>query len=250
MSSSEPGQEARDDANRCFAATHWSVVLAAGETDSLRRTEALETLCRTYWPPLYSFIRRFGYEVHDAQDLTQDFLAHLLARNPFATLGPEKGKFRSFLLVALKHFLADDRAKVRTTKRGGGQVVLSLDQEVVEAGFLQDSSPDLTAEKLFDRRWAWTLMDRAFARLQDEFAAAGKSETFARLKPFLSSEGSAAQYDAVAVESGVTPGAVAVAVHRMRQRYRALVREEVAHTVASPIELEDEMRYLLDVLRL
>jgi RNA polymerase sigma-70 factor (ECF subfamily) len=250
MSSSEPNQEVGGDANRWFAVTHWSVVLAAGETDSPRRAEALEALCRTYWRPLYSFIRRFGYEVHDAQDLTQDFLAHLLSKNPFAGLGPDKGKFRSFLLVALKHFLADERAKAQTAKRGGGQVVLPLDQQVVEAVDLQDSSSDLTAEKLYDRHWAWALMDRAFARLEDEFATAGKSETFARLKQFLSNEGSAAQYDAVAVESDVTPGAVAVAVHRMRQRYRALVREEVDHTMASPGELEEEMRYLLDVLRL
>jgi DNA-directed RNA polymerase specialized sigma24 family protein len=237
-----------EDTNGRFTATHWSVVLAAGEADSPRRSAALEKLCSTYWQPIYAFIQGSGYGVHDAQDLTQDFLAHLLARNPFASLESSRGKFRSFLLVSLKNFLADEHAKARAAKRGGGQAVLSLDQEAIEAICQQDMNAGLPAWKLFDRRWAWAITDQALARLHEEFTATGKAELFARLQTFLSNEGTAAHYAAAAQDLGMTAGAAAVAVHRMRQRYRALVRREIAQTVTGPVELDEEMSYLVEVL--
>jgi DNA-directed RNA polymerase specialized sigma24 family protein len=215
---------------------------------SARRDAALETLCRTYWQPLYSFIRRLGYDTHEAKDLTQDFILHLLTRNPFGSLGPARGKFRSYLLVALRNFLSDDRSKLGAAKRGGGHEILTLDPEVLEAVSIQDQSSGLPADKLFDRRWAWTIVDRAFARLQQEYSAAGKTALFARLACFLSNPGDATQYGAAGAELDLGPGAVSVAVHRMRERYRVLVRSEVAQTVTGPFELEQEMNYLLEVL--
>ena len=193
-------------------------------------------------------MRHLGYEVHDAQDLTQAFFAHLLTGDRLATASPEKGKFRSFLLTSLKHFLADQRDRAQADKRGGGQAAIPLDAELAESHYAQDTSSSSSAETLFDRRWAMTLLNQALARLEKEFAVAGKAQQFAELKGFLSVEGNAAQYEAAAGRLQTTAGAVSVAVHRLRLRYRELIRAEIAETVAGPREVEEEMHYLLELL--
>jgi RNA polymerase sigma-70 factor (ECF subfamily) len=231
-----------------FTATHWSVVLLAGEPGSAQAGEALERLCRTYWLPLYSYIRRQGYGPHDAQDLTQDFFVRLLRTNSFADLSREKGKFRTFLLAALNHFLSDARDRARAEKRGGGQPVVSLDQTEAEQCYLQVPSRDLAPERVFDRRWALTVLEEALARLRQEHQASAKAELFAPLSAFLSNDGSKADYDALASKLGMSANAVAVAVHRLRQRYRECIRLELAKTVAGPEDLDEEMNYLFSVL--
>ncbi|HXP60600.1 MAG TPA: sigma-70 family RNA polymerase sigma factor [Dongiaceae bacterium] len=231
-----------------FDTTHWSVILGAGEEDPTRRMEALERLCQTYWPPVYAFIRQRGQTVHDAQDLTQTFFAQLLARRAFQNLDPRKGKFRSFLLVVLRHFLVNEAKRAHAAKRGGGQIVVPLEPEAVESLLLQGTARGLTPEQLFDRHWALTVLDRAFASLRAEFERAGDGARFEELKPFLSSGGSAEDYTQPAARLGITPAAVKVAAHRLRHRYGELLRREVAHTVESPLEIEGEMRYLLELV--
>jgi RNA polymerase sigma factor (sigma-70 family) len=231
-----------------FEATHWSVVLAAAQTDSRRRNEALEKLCATYWEPLYAFVRRMGYEMHDAQDFTQSFFAHFLSGNHLENVSPDKGKFRSFLLASIKNFLADAHDRASAAKRGGGQATVPLDAELAESHYAQDPGADRTAESLFDRRWALILLNNALARLREEFVRAGKEAQFAELSPFLSAEGNAGQYAAAAARLQMNPGSVPVAVHRLRLRYREVIRAEVAHTVSTPGEVDSEMRYLLELL--
>lgn len=220
-----------------FAATRWTVVLTAGKGQS----RALEELCRTYWYPLYAYVRRRGYEPHDAEDLTQEFFARLLAKNYLADVRREKGKFRSFLLAALKHFLANEWDKARAQKRGGGQTFVSLD---AETRYLREPTDELSAEKLLDRQWALALLDHVLARLEAETDA----KKFAAFKPFLTAGKGAISYVEVAGQLGATEGAVKVGVHRLRQRYRRLLREEIAHTVARPAEIEEEMRCLFAAL--
>ena len=241
-------QERGEERSGWFAATHWSVVLAAGQADPARRQAALETLCRTYWEPLYAYLRSLGQDVHDAQDLTQSFLTQLLARDPFAELSPDKGKFRSFLLKGLKNFLLDQHDRATAAKRGGGQALLSLDEEAAERHHLEEFSATRTPEATYDRRWALTLLNRAFTALQQEFLSSGKAAQFAELSVFLGSEGKAEDYAAVASRLQMTPGAVVVAVHRLRGRYRECIRAEIAQTVNSPREVDEEMSYLLEVL--
>lgn len=233
---------------RTFQATHWSVVLAAGHEDSARRAEALEILCRTYWEPIYVYLRRQGYGVPDAQDLTQAFFLRLLTHNAFANAEPQKGKFRSFLLASLQHFLADERDRACAAKRGGGQPTLPLDQGTAERHYLEQADSDLSPEKAFDHRWALTLLDHAFTKLQEESTANGATEHFNLLKPFLSRKPSPGEYEAVGEELGMTADAVAVRVHRLRQRYRDLLRGEIAHTVNGLADLEDEMRYVIGLI--
>jgi DNA-directed RNA polymerase specialized sigma24 family protein len=230
-----------------FATTHWSVVLKAGESDTPHAAAALEALCRAYWEPIYAYIRRQGCSPHDAQDLTQSFLARLLARDFAAGLDPRKGKFRSFLLVAIKHFLSNERLRTGAAKRGGGRFPVPLDQELVEARSIQDSTRGLAPGALFDRRWALTLLDRAFTRLQAEFSNS-EAFRFDQLKPFLSCEGTQRDYAAAGEKLHLTVGAVKVAVHRLRQRYGQLLRAEVAQTVSNSSDLEEEMHYLLELL--
>ena len=231
-----------------FERTHWTVVLAAGQIGGPEQTAALETLCRAYWEPIYAYLRRLGQSPHDAQDLTQGFLVHLLQNEGLQGLRPEGGRFRWFLLAALKNYLADVRDHARALKRGGGQTMLSLEQEVAESHFALEAATGAAPEHLYDRRWAAAMMNRAFGRLHEEFVTTGKAAQFQGIAVFLGAEGNAAEYDAVAGRLGLTRGAVAVAVHRLRQRYRDLVRAEIAHTVTSGAELEDEMRYLLAVI--
>src|SRR2546430_9141324 len=194
-----PNQGAQSDrsptAPGVFATTHWSVVLTAGETSSPQAAEALEKLCRSYWYPLYAYVRRKGHPPHDAQDLTQEFFARLLASNYLGTVGREKGKFRSFLLAALNHFMADERDRALAAKRGGGKALISLDEEDAETRYQADIVSQLSPDKIFEKRWAMTLLEQAFSKLREEFVAAGKTERFDRLKIFLEDGTGPGDYD-------------------------------------------------------
>ena len=231
-----------------FATTHWSVVLLAARGMAPGADAAMERLCRTYWYPLYSYVRRRGYSAEDGQDLTQEFFARLLAKNDLGQVGPEKGKFRSFLLSALNHFLANEYDRAKAQKRGAGQAPISLDAAAAEGMFGLEPVCDLTPEKIFEQRWAATLLEQAFARLQEEYTQSHKQALFTELKAFLTEGASSGDYAPVATRLNLAPGAVAVAVHRLRQRYRECVRAEVAQTVATAADLEDELRHLFAVL--
>ena len=226
-----------------FTTTHWSVVRAASES-----APALETLCCTYWYPLYAYVRRRGYHPEEAEDLTQEFFARLLAGKDLAGVDRAKGKFRSFLLAALNHFLANEWDRATAAKRGGNQVLISLDDDNAEERYRREPADETTPEKLFERSWARTLLFEAMAGLRAEYAADGKAQQFEQIRCFLTEEAGAGSYEAVAAQLNTSTGAVAVAVHRMRQRYRELVRREIARTVTTPAELEDEIRHLLDAL--
>jgi RNA polymerase sigma-70 factor (ECF subfamily) len=225
------------------------VVLVAGQSDSPRRAEALEILCRAYWYPLYGYVRQRGHRPEDAQDLTQEFLARLLEKNWLADLDPHAGRFRSFLLTALNRFLINEYDRVQAAKRGGGKTLLSLDQEQAEGRYLQEPAAGETPEKSFDRRWALAVLDQALNCLRGEASAAGKSEQFELLSPFLSHEAETGEYARLADRMALSAGAVGVAVHRLRHRYREVVREQVAHTLADPARVDDEIRHLFGALR-
>ncbi|MBL9140015.1 MAG: sigma-70 family RNA polymerase sigma factor [Verrucomicrobiales bacterium] len=210
--------------------------------------EALEQLCRAYWFPLYAYVRRRGYDAHAAQDLTQGFFARLLERNDLAGLTREGGRFRSFLLTALNHFLVNEHEKSRTQKRGGGRLLLSLDETAAEDRYLHVPSHSDSPDGAFERQWALAVMEQAMARLAEEQAAAGKTADFEVLKPFLSREPDSGEYADLAAKLGTAPGTLAVRVHRLRERFRAMVRAVVADTVDSPWEVEAEMRHLLRAL--
>lgn len=225
-----------------FTETRWSKVMLAGQRDSDLSRQALETLCARYWFPIYSFIRRKGSSPHDAEDLTQQFFMRLLESNAFSNADPSKGRFRSFLLGALKHFLADDNRKASSQKRGGKIVFTAFEIADEEGWHLLD--PSLTAEAAYDRRWATTVLDLAFQRLRADFEAADQLDRFEALKSFLSKEATSGDYAQVAGQLKLTPKAVGVAVHRLRHRYRELVRSEVADTLADPNQVEEELREL------
>jgi RNA polymerase sigma-70 factor (ECF subfamily) len=224
-------------------------VLAAGDTQSPHAKEALEKLCRTYWYPLYAYVRRKGHQPHDAHELTQEFFARLLAKNYLSVADRNRGKFRSFLLGSLEHFLAREWTKGRAQKRGGGQAVLSLDGADAENRYLLEPSHDLTADKIFDRRWATTLLDQAMSQLRRECVDSGKGELFARVESSLIGEKGGASYAEISRTLNKSEGAIKVAVHRLRQRYGELVRAEIAQTVTTPEEVDEELNYLFSVLR-
>ncbi len=232
-----------------FATTHWSVVLAAADEDTTQATVALERLCRTYWYPLYCYLRRRGHNHEDAQDLTQGFLAQLLERKSFARTDAGKGRFRSFLLAGLNYFVSDQRDRASAQKRGGGRPVLSfMGAQAADERYRLEPVDDRSPDKLFEQRWALTLLDQVLARLEQEFLEARKAELFLRLRGFLVAGTGEESYAAVGADLGMSAEAVKKAVHRMRHRYYELFREEIAHTVASPAEVEDEMRYLCAVM--
>jgi RNA polymerase sigma-70 factor (ECF subfamily) len=230
-----------------FATTHWSVVLNAGRSETTRGRDALAALCETYWYPLYAYVRRQGHSPHDAEDLTQGFFACLLESESLAGVSPDKGRFRTFLLVALKRFLANEWHRANSQKRGGGSFHVPLQGHTAETRYIAEPIQELTAEKLYERRWALTLLDRVLDRLGQEFHNAAKSELFEKLKPYLMGEKGAIPYAQAALASGLSEGAFKVAVHRLRRRFRELFREEVAHTVAKPEEIDQEIRHLLAV---
>jgi RNA polymerase sigma-70 factor (ECF subfamily) len=235
-------------AGRDFRTTHWSVVLRAGQQDTPESAAALETLCRGYWYPLYAYVRRRGYREHDAEDLTQAFFAHLLERRAFRAVGPARGRFRSFLLASLNHFIADERDRQQAQKRGGGRQIISFDAHDAEQRYRLEPVDLTTPEKLFERRWAVTLLDAALARLEQEFAAAGKAELFEQLRAFIVEGAENRTYAEVAAQLGMTEDAVKKAAQRLRRRYQEAIREEIAHTVATASEIEEELRYLWSVL--
>jgi DNA-directed RNA polymerase specialized sigma24 family protein len=236
--------EADWSADADFRTTRWSMVLAAGQPVSPQATEAMEQLCRAYWFPLYVYARRRGQTVHDAQDLTQEFFSRLLRHNTFARLKREKGRFRSYLLSAFQYFMSGEWDRARAQKRGGGRPLISLDADEAETRYALEQATESSPERAFDQRWALTLLEQAMFRLRTEFEAAGKRGHFEALKGFLSRDAADEEYQSVAVLLSMTPSAVAVAVHRLRHRYGELVRNQVAQTVATPAELEEELRYL------
>jgi RNA polymerase sigma factor (sigma-70 family) len=232
-----------------FATTHWSVVQAAGEANTPQAALALEKLCRTYWRPLYLFVRRNGHAAHDAEDLIQDFFARLLERRDLETIRREKGRFRSFLLVSLKHYLINEGLRSRTQKRGGGRLLIPLDDLMSRERPELEPAEASTPESIFEKRWAMTLLDQVLAQLRDEFRENGKLPHFEALKCFLlESQNSRPQLE-IADELGTSVGTVKQWVRRLRVRYRELLRQEVAQTVATAGDVEDELRYLIRALR-
>jgi RNA polymerase sigma-70 factor (ECF subfamily) len=232
-----------------FVTTHWSVILSAREADSPQQSVALEELCRSYWYPLYAYVRRRGYSVEDAQDLTQEFFARLLARNWVGSANPAKGRFRTFLLTATNHFLADQWDRLKAQKRGGGQRALSLDVTTAETRFQMEPADPLTPEKSYERRWAQTVLETVYDKLRRSYEAGGKAALFDTLKGSLTQARAAVPYAELAARLQVSEGTLRTAVHRMRQRYRELLRTEIAHTVAEADEVEEELRYLFQALR-
>jgi len=232
-----------------FATTHWSVVLHAGQDDSSQALAAIEKLARAYWYPLYAYVRRKGHDAHTAEDLTQEFFARVINRHSFARVDRTKGRFRSWLLGAMNHFLAHEWEKARAQKRGGGAAALPLDEAQANERYQRHLAVECAPEKLFDHQWALTILERAATRLRAGYVAEGRPEIYDRLKAFVSGEGAASSYAAVALQLGLSESAVKSAIHRMRQRFQELVREEVAQTVCSPGDLDDELRYLLEVIR-
>jgi RNA polymerase sigma-70 factor (ECF subfamily) len=231
-----------------FATTHWSVVLEA-QGESPAAEEALETLCRTYWRPVYSFVRRQGVGPEEAEDLTQGFFALLLERRDFDTVQKEKGRLRSYLLSSLKHFLTNERNRAIAIKRGKGQRLISLDQLHQDEGATFEPADRATADQIYERRWAMTVLNQVLVRLEEEHRAAGKMQLFDRLQKSFTDEPDRSSQVEIAQELGMTENAVNQAFHRFRQRYRELLREEVAHTVAVAVDIEDELRHLIAVLR-
>jgi RNA polymerase sigma factor (sigma-70 family) len=236
------------DSGGCFNTTHWSVVLLAGNPDSPQAGAALENLCRAYWAPLYAYVRRQGHSPHDAQDLTQEFFARLLEKQYFKLADRERGRFRSFLLKSLKHFLVNDWERQRAQKRGGGRKILSFDDKSAEVSYLQQPADQIAPEQLYDKRWAMTLVERAMERLKGDYVTAGKRDVFEQLSGLLLSEASGDSYRHYGQILGLSEGAVKVAVHRMRQRFRETVREEIAETVSTPAEVDHELRCLMAAL--
>lgn len=232
-----------------FSTTSWSMVLAASDTKSPRAALALERLCRGYWYPIYAYVRRKGYATHDAQDLTQEFFSRLLGRNYLSVADRQRGKFRSFLLGSLEHFLAREWTKARAQKRGGGQAIFSLDEAEAEDRYRREPSHELTPEKIYNRRWAIALLDRAMSRLRDEYATAEKSELFARFESHLSGEPVGTSYAEIAQALGMSEGAIKVVAYRLRRRFGELVRTEIADTVADPNDADEELQYLFRMLK-
>lgn len=231
-----------------FATTHWSAVVNAGEEGSPAAAEAIAKLCKIYWYPLYAYVRRQGYSADQAQELTQEFFARLLARNYFRALDRQKGKFRSFLLASMEHFLAKEWRDSHRLKRGGGQTICSLDEGDTETRYKLEPAETMTAERIYERRWAFTLLEQAHKHLRDEFVAAGKLPLFDALQVFLTGDRSDITYAQMGATIDMTEGAVKVAVHRLRRRYGEVLREEIAATVSSADEVEEELRHLLSVV--
>jgi RNA polymerase sigma-70 factor (ECF subfamily) len=236
------------DGRVAFTTTHWSVVLEA-QSESPAAQEALEKLCRIYWRPIYSFVRGQGVRPQDAQDLTQGFFALLLERRDLRTVRKEKGRLRSYLLTALKHFLTDERRRAMAIKRGKGERLISLEEMRAEEQSGMEATEPLTAERIYERRWASTLLDRVLSRLEDQYRTRGNAALFDSFNQLLGDEPSAPSQADIAAQLGMTENAVSQAFHRFRQSYQSLLREEIANTVATPGDIENELRYLIAVIR-
>ena len=234
--------------NEAFATTLWSLVLDAGIGDLARSAPALQRLCTIYWYPVYAFIRRRGSDVHEAEDLAQSFFAHVLEGEMLQRANQDKGRFRSFLLGALTNFLNNESDKRRTLKRGGRSQILSLDEAKAEGLLSEEPAVELTPERLFDRRWAFALVEHVLATLRGEYLSPGNIRLLARLEPFLTQEIPPGSYTQLSWELGMNPSALKVALHRLRRRFGELLRREVSHTVVDAASLDEELRYLLSVI--
>jgi RNA polymerase sigma-70 factor (ECF subfamily) len=248
MASHEPDRPSAGFARPEFATTRWSVVLAAGRDHTPQAQAALESLCQAYWRPLYGYLRRYGCQPQEAEDVVQGFFARLLEKKDLSRVSPERGRFRSFLLASLKHFLANERDRARAARRGGGRSAFSLDVEAAERRYAAEISHLQTPEAAFDRQWALTLLERVQKQLRDEFTAAGKQARFEQLHPLLSGE-SGGSYREAAAALGMSENAVMVAVHRLRQRFRELLRAEIAQTVEGEEAIDEEIHALFAALR-
>jgi RNA polymerase sigma-70 factor (ECF subfamily) len=248
MSAAEPNKDSAPDRAGWFATTHWSVVLAAKQGEPTEAFAALEKLCGAYWPPLYAYIRREGHDATEAQDLTQEFFARLVEKNHLSQLHHQQGKFRSFLLTFLKHFLSEQRRKEGAQKRGGGRMLVSLDELAGENSYLFEPVDHLTPDEVFERRWAQAVLQTALDRLRGEYSAKGQARLFERLQDYQPREPGGRSYAELGEEFAMTESAVKSAVQRMRQRHRELLREEIAHTVARPEEIEEEVRHFRALL--
>ncbi len=242
-----------DGGPRRFTTTRWSIVLAAGagasESGAGGAEAALATLCEMYWYPLYAYLRSHGRSPEDAQDLTQSFFARLLEKNVIQHADPARGRFRAFLLTSLKNFAANERDRAQASKRGGDVIKLSLEFDAAEDRLQLEIPTDETPERVFDRRWALTLLDRVFAQLQAQAARGEKLRQFECLKPYLTGDAPQLSYADTGALLDMSEGAVKVAVHRLRRQFRDLVHDEIAHTVSSPEEIDDELRHLWSAVR-
>ena len=240
--------ESQPSGERWFATTHWSVVLKAGDNTSPDAAEALERLCRTYWFPLYAYVRRKGRSPEDAQDLTQEFFAQFLEKNSFSHARRERGRFRSFLLTSLQNFLSHEWESACAQKRGGGQRPVVWDEASAERRYELEAVSHLSPDKIFEQRWALALFQHALSQLRSEFEGAGKARHFHEFKRFLTERADDGEYGAIASRLGMSAGAVSTSICRMRERYAALVKEGIAHTVSNAADIEDELRYLIGLL--
>ena len=231
-----------------FCTTQWSMVLAAGEVMGPRSRQALEALCRAYWYPLYAYVRRRGHSAGDAQDLVQGFFLRLIEKNIVANADPERGRFRSYLLKSIQFYMANEWDRARAKKRGGGRTTIPLDSLVAEQRFGSEPSHAMTAERLFDRRWALTLLEQVLAQLKAQYLQKGTRNTFDRLKAFIGGDVPGVTYKQVGQELGMSESAVKVAVHRLRKKYGELLRAAIAQTLANPLEVDDEINHLFSIL--
>ena len=231
-----------------FLTTHWSMVLAAKDKSSPACSEALESLCRAYWYPLYAFVRSSGYSPHDAQDLTQGFFERLLAKDYLRVVQQDKGRFRTFLKMAMKRFLINEWERGKAEKRGGGQITLGFDTSAAEQRFQSQSLHSLPPDQIYDRQWAFTLLGETTARLEREYTAANKASELKALKPYLTEERGQIPYAEIASTLRTSEGAARVAVHRLRKRFRELFRTVIAETVSEPQEVDEEMHHIIAAL--
>ncbi len=230
-----------------FTTTHWSVVLTA-QGESPAAHEALEKLCRSYWRPIYAFLRRQGFGSEEAEDITQGFFAQLLERKSFDAVRKEKGRLRSYLLGALKYFVVDEQRRAMAVKRGKGQRLIPLEELRADERIEMEPADPMTAEMIYERRWALTVLERVLSRLKDEYVAAGNAALFDSLKELLPDEPGSPSQAEIATQLGMTENAIRQAFYRFRQRYQSILREEIANTVATPGDIEDELRHLITVL--
>jgi len=244
MNSGSPASTLPPASKGWFVTTHWSVVLSAQDSQSPHSREALESLCRSYWYPLYSYVRRAGHSPADAEDLAQGFFARLLEKDYLKAATRDKGRFRTFLLVALKRYMANEWDRQHAQKRGGFAALVPIDQELAESRFAAEPAHNLSPDLLFDRQWAMTLLERTMSQLQQEYAASDRARLFDYLRNCLTRDESALPYAEIASRLQLTEAAVKMAVHRLRGRYREILQHEIAQTVSGPEEIEEEIRHL------
>ncbi len=248
MAGDKPAESENGSRVAVFNTTHWSVVLEAGGSDSPEAAAAIASLCHIYWYPLYAYVRRQGHSFADAQDLTQEFFARLLERNYLQLADQKRGRFRTFLLTSLKYFLINEWRKMNCEKRGGGQQLISLDVEATETRFRAEPADHRTPDKAFERQWAMAVLTRVLDQLQAEFAAAGRGPVFEELKSSLTGEENESSYAEIGGRLGMKEGNLKVTVHRLRRRYRELLRKEVSLTVDDPNLVDEEIRELFAAL--